>query len=139
MAVEQELKGLLERASAFHGHLGPFLATGVRMGRLALHLLGQLASVHTETGLTPPLSCIVDGLQVSTGCTVGNGKLSVGNGGRPAAIFTNQDGQKLRIALHPAILKQISQVTSENMYRMAMTIASQPPHKLFTWTSENQE
>ena len=105
------------------------------MGWLAISLLGQLARVHAETGLTPPLSCILDGLQVSTGCTIGNGRLTISNGGRPAATFTSREGQTLNISLQPAIFQQISQVTGDNMHQLAMTIASQPAHKLFTWTS----
>ena len=49
-----------------HGHRGPFLACGIRMGLLALRLLGSSGysgiEAVAETGSTPPVSCLVDGL-----------------------------------------------------------------------------
>lgn len=65
----------LKLAKSFHGHLGPFLALGMVMGSHALAALkarkhfGVHVIVHCSP--KPPMSCIVDGLQLSTGATYG--------------------------------------------------------------------
>ncbi|MGC9318470.1 MAG: formylmethanofuran dehydrogenase subunit E family protein [Armatimonadota bacterium] len=72
MASRREL---LEALRAFHGHLGPFAMLGYRAGRLALGELqaepyfGVSARVHCPP--QPPPSCFADGVQYSTGCTLG--------------------------------------------------------------------
>ncbi len=66
---------LLDRLRDFHGHLGPFAMLGYRAGLLAVRELG----LPTHFGLSavvhcppqPPPSCFVDGVQYSTGCTLG--------------------------------------------------------------------
>ncbi len=66
---------LLDRLRDFHGHLGPFAMLGYRAGLLALRELGLpshfglRASVRCPDG--PPPSCFMDGVQYSTGCTLG--------------------------------------------------------------------
>jgi len=37
--LDTELMDVLDKAAEFHGHLGPFLAIGVRMGLLAKRTL----------------------------------------------------------------------------------------------------
>ncbi|MEM3525771.1 MAG: formylmethanofuran dehydrogenase subunit E family protein [Candidatus Jordarchaeaceae archaeon] len=69
-------KELLERAVEFHGHLGPFLVLGLMMSKLAYKFLKQISSVKVKTKLEPPRSCVLDGIQVATKCTLGNRKLS---------------------------------------------------------------
>lgn len=60
---------------AFHGHLGPYVVAGLRMGRCALRELqagphfGVEADVYCPD--SPPPSCAIDGIQFSTGCTLG--------------------------------------------------------------------
>jgi len=72
---------LLDRLRAFHGHLGPFAMMGYRAGRLALEKLqapshfGIRAVVHCPPR-TPP-SCFADGVQYSTGCTLGKGNIAL--------------------------------------------------------------
>jgi len=108
------LRGALTRAAEFHGHLGPFLVVGVRMGWLALDKL-KLKPMHdqsgpltvvVETGIRPPMSCMIDGIQWSTGCTLGKGKIRIEDLGRPNARF-NSEGEELRIALKDKVLRKI--------------------------------
>lgn len=67
---------LLKRAIEFHGHLGPFLVLGLMMSKTACKYLRQISSVKVKTRLKPPRSCVLDGVQVATKCTLGNTKLS---------------------------------------------------------------
>jgi len=79
----KEILLLIENAAKLHGHLGPFLVIGVRMGDSAKRHLdlddksdrGLQASIKTP--LSTPFSCVIDGIQATTSCTVGNQKLKI--------------------------------------------------------------
>jgi formylmethanofuran dehydrogenase subunit E len=74
-------RALLAKGVDFHGHLGPFLILGLRMGVIAESLLKpQNQNALTATILvkgSPPTSCVIDGVQVSSGCTLGKGTIRV--------------------------------------------------------------
>lgn len=59
-----------------HGHLGIYSIIGVKMGLAALGYLqvepGEVF-IRSYAGINPPVSCLNDGLQVSTGATYGHG------------------------------------------------------------------
>jgi formylmethanofuran dehydrogenase subunit E len=83
----------------FHGHYQPYIALAIRMGELAMNLLKAKRheiSIISETGFRPTYSCMTDGLQLSTGSTIGNGKLKVEEKGVLAATFS-KDEKQLRI------------------------------------------
>lgn len=71
---------LLVAAGRFHGHIGPFLAIGLRMGLLAVEKLGRsplgMAAVVAVLP-KPPRSCTVDGIQFTTGCTLGKCNIEI--------------------------------------------------------------
>jgi len=63
-----------------HGHLGIYAIVGAKMGlraRQYFHIGIDDISIISYAGNTPPLSCMNDGLQVSTGGTVGHGLITV--------------------------------------------------------------
>jgi formylmethanofuran dehydrogenase subunit E len=79
--MNAELNDLLEKAEAFHSHLGPFLVLGLKAGQLALRELrakqgDSKLSAQVELPYRIPISCLLDGVQFSTGCTIGNKRLS---------------------------------------------------------------
>ncbi|MEX2704365.1 MAG: FmdE family protein [Candidatus Freyrarchaeum guaymaensis] len=98
---EQETKvssELLKRAIDFHGHLGPFLVIGLLMSNAAHRLLGEITSVKVKTRLRPPRSCVLDGVQVATRCTLGNAKLkAVDSQSEISAEFTRKDERKILV------------------------------------------
>ncbi len=59
----------------FHGHVGPNVAMGARMGEHAItvHKIPKYfgLTVVVECPAEPPGSCIIDGLQAATGATMG--------------------------------------------------------------------
>jgi len=65
----------LEDAGAFHGHLGPFLVIGYRVGRYIVEKLEPIDEfdlfISVAIPLKTPYSCILDGIQCSTKCTLG--------------------------------------------------------------------
>lgn len=74
-----------------HGHLGIYATIGAKMGIYACEQLGNAhhLKIFSFAGDTPPISCMNDGLQVSTGATVGHGLINIANEqqARPEAIF----------------------------------------------------
>jgi formylmethanofuran dehydrogenase subunit E len=70
----------LKDAAQFHGHLGPMVIFGARMGmaaRKAVDAQGYFDVEITCEGpfVKPPDSCFLDGLQISTGATLGKRNL----------------------------------------------------------------
>jgi pyrimidine-specific ribonucleoside hydrolase len=76
-----------------HGHLGIYAVVGTKMGlraRQYFHIGVDDTSILSHAGSTPPLSCMNDGLQVSTGGTLGHGLITVSPDPpfQPKATFT---------------------------------------------------
>lgn len=132
---ETEPRELFALGVRFHGHPGPFLALGIRMGLLALRLLGSTGFrgivAEVETGTEPPISCLADGVQVSTGCTAGKGNLVIKPLGRAAAVFS-ANGKRLRIDVRPEWLRRIAAQGAADP--LAEAVLEAPVEELFTWT-----
>ena len=81
---------LCKRLSEFHGHLGPYLVLGAKMG---LYAKGTLSSSPFEISaevtmpLKPPLSCTIDGIQFTSGATTSKANLKVSDGLPIRALF----------------------------------------------------
>ncbi len=94
-----------------HRHLGIYSIVGVKMGILARELLDADLNelrVTTWAGPKPPVSCLADGLQVSTGASLGRGTIDNVEAGRPEvrARFTKGD-RSLELALSDEVLADI--------------------------------
>ena len=66
----------LATAAQFHGHLGPWAAAGLRLGMAARDAVGAEGYFDVEVEVfgpldAPPRSCLIDGVQVATGATLG--------------------------------------------------------------------
>ena len=88
---------LLVLTNEFHEHLGIYSIFGAKMGLRAREYfqvgIDEL-TIQSFAGTTPPLSCMNDGLQVSTGATLGHGTIEVtGHPPFPRAIFKFKDRQ----------------------------------------------
>jgi formylmethanofuran dehydrogenase subunit E len=124
-----------EQIKKFHGHLGPYVVIGYRMGIIAnQHLgndpFGKNAVVWTDKN--PPGSCIIDGIQISSGCTLGKGNISVKQSDTPKAVFSNKDGKQIQIVLKPSVKKEIdAKVTDENMLTYSLNIFRRSKSELF--------
>jgi formylmethanofuran dehydrogenase subunit E len=103
----------------FHGHLGPYVVLGYRMGKLALETAGSTGhfgiSADVYSILVPPPSCLIDGVQLGSGCTLGKRNIAVHETGGPAyAVFTTSDGVRIRIALKRGIPDTVERLVAEN-------------------------
>jgi pyrimidine-specific ribonucleoside hydrolase len=84
---------LIVLTSELHGHLGIYAIIGAKMGLYAREILDARHDelvINSLAGSRPPVSCMNDGLQVSTGATLGHGLISVKQADKPmpSAEFT---------------------------------------------------
>ena len=103
----------------FHGHLGPYLALGYRIGRIALRELDSEGHfglrVHVHSKLKPPASCLIDGVQLGSGCTLGKRNIDISETVGPAfAEFENERGERIRISLKNDIPRLIAEMIRES-------------------------
>ncbi|HIH00748.1 TPA: formylmethanofuran dehydrogenase [Thermoplasmata archaeon] len=132
---------ILGRISEFHGHLGPFVVVGYRMGEVANRLLGADAFAKTAIALTggkPPRSCMIDGIQLSSGCTIGKGTIGVIDQGEVASIFlSKKGGRQVRISLRADRLEEITSTPHESMEGLARKLFSLKDDELFEVENED--
>jgi len=98
-------------ANELHRHLGVFAIIGVKMGIRAREYFNTGVDEFEAVsfaGSVSPLSCMNDGIQVSTGATPGHGLLSVRNDTPlPAAEFKYMN-HRIKLTLKPDLAKKIS-------------------------------
>ncbi len=145
MPEPNELTALIEYARKLHGHVGPFLVIGLKMGAAAKKALkiSDTECTHLTAEVTvplhPPFSCLLDGIQVSTTCTIGNQRLQVKNSKTIQATFTRQkDAKKVKITLTQNLSEQLEQKQKQNQLteELALEIADMPENQLFNITLE---
>lgn len=136
-----ELNAITRKAEEFHGHLGPFLVLGVRMGLVGVRELGAKENeenlrVTVMTKYSVPFSCVIDGIQVATKCTIGNKKLRVKNSSGIAARFELQNRRCVSVAVNPVAFNKLKNdlpenVSSEELRELAQLVVSMPEEELF--------
>ena len=110
------------------------------MGEIAKKEL--LASDNQQTNLLtkakvplfPPYSCLLDGIQVTTTCTVGNQRLTIENSNKICVEFTRQDsGKRLKITLSSRMINELEKKLKEQALteKYALELASVPQNQLF--------
>ncbi|MEM1989168.1 MAG: formylmethanofuran dehydrogenase subunit E family protein [Candidatus Bathyarchaeia archaeon] len=127
-------RALLNEAARFHGHLGPFLVLGLKAGLFANKVLGKdpfKTKAIVETKLRPPYSCLIDGIQVVTGCTMGKGNIEVKDGEAILIRFTKGD-KVLEMKLKREVLESLEDMRSgEDAERKALDVMLRPVNELF--------
>jgi pyrimidine-specific ribonucleoside hydrolase len=103
----------------FHGHLGVFSIVGAKMGILAREYFGiatDLLEISTYAGSVEPFSCMNDGLQVSTGATLGQGSIHLINDtiARPQAVFT-YGNKSIMIKLKDSYMQQLKTIIGKGI------------------------
>ncbi len=122
----------LQHAARFHTHLGPYLVVGLRMGRIVTRELGDKPfsyRIRAHTGRVPPYSCSVDGMQLATPCTTGNGCIEVTED-RKMALEAIADDVVLTVTLNRAVFDRIENDCSEDdQLRFALWIWEMPDER----------
>ncbi len=113
--IDEWISGVI--ANELHRHLGVFAIIGVKMGIRAREYFNTGVdefSAVSFAGSVPPLSCMNDGIQVSTGATPGHGLLTVINENpvSPSVEFTYMN-RKIKLSLKPELAKNISEELKE--------------------------
>jgi len=143
---EKELKAAIVDAVKLHGHLGPFLVIGVRMGGVAKRVLNQdvrdIARFHVTVRVPSviPFSCTIDGIQAGTRCTLGNQRLKIENTRKQIfAIFRTENSDRVvQISVNPGVIRKVMRKMSAGMGNdeLAEEIAAMPEGQLFTIEKE---
>ena len=108
----------------FHGHLGVFSIVGAKMGIKARELFGvgaDMLQVTTYAGTKPPYSCLTDGIQVSTGATLGMGTIHLAADSKvqPSAVFSYKN-RSVRISLKKEYLEQVDADINEGIVKFGL-------------------
>jgi formylmethanofuran dehydrogenase subunit E len=131
-------KNLLREAEKFHGHLGAFLVLGLKAGLYSNEILGKdlfVTHARVETESTPPRSCFVDGIQLTTGCTMGKRNIELMEGDSLSVTFTKNNRQ-LTLRIKPALLKELTGIASMGEgERAALRLVDKPVEDLFDTSS----
>jgi formylmethanofuran dehydrogenase subunit E len=117
---------VLKQAAAFHGHLGPWLVLGLKAGAYARRKLEASPFELSARVFCPPrtpYTCFVDGVQFSSGCTMGKGNISHHRAGECRVEFTRtgggnevhhkdrksqrRPGTMLRLAVRPEVWEEL--------------------------------
>ena len=102
MIQSGDLEGLLLNAEALHGHRCPYLALGVKAGQYALtRLFPEGHRLEEAVAILEGANCFADGIQMVTGCTLGNGRLFFKDLGKTAVTVARPDGKGVRLLVRP--------------------------------------
>lgn len=111
-----EDKDILLETLRFHGHRCWASAAGVRVGLAALRALGVRRAGGTqlyailETGEEHGGMCFGDGVQYTTGCTLGKGNIRKQPLGKLAVTLIDKaTDQAVRVSYKPTLQKQIAE------------------------------
>ncbi|MDI6691224.1 MAG: formylmethanofuran dehydrogenase subunit E family protein [Candidatus Bathyarchaeota archaeon] len=139
--LEEKLKLTIKEAEKLHGHLGPFLVLGVRMGETAKKILkisheNTSLQVTAKLPLRTPFSCVLDGIQATTQCTIGNQKLKIENSSKEisAKFQCTKTGKILMMTANQKITEALMKRLSEGVSNeeLVWKIARTPENQLFT-------
>jgi formylmethanofuran dehydrogenase subunit E len=141
MADDNEIPLLTENAVKLHGHLGPFLIIGVRMGNTAKKCLGLTDNssnrLHAsiKTPLSTPFSCVIDGIQATTSCTIGNQRLEIQDSVKEivGCFQLKNPNRTLKISVNPEVAETLIKELSrgDDAERLALRIAQMEEQQLF--------
>ncbi|HPT74489.1 MAG TPA: formylmethanofuran dehydrogenase subunit E family protein [Methanomassiliicoccaceae archaeon] len=118
----------------FHGHLGPYAVIGYRMGVIARARFPERIYALLHSGTRRPLSCMADGVQMSSCCTLGKGNITLRDDGEASAEFS--DGfEHLRIDLLPEIRARIdTETTHATEEKISQELYEMPDASIFKIT-----
>jgi formylmethanofuran dehydrogenase subunit E len=132
----------------FHGHLGPAVVAGARMGMIGLRAVEAKGYFDVEVACEgplaqPPQSCFLDGIQVATGATLGKRTLQWTQADQLLVRFKNtRTGKAAVLRPTPSLMELLasfkpqSKMTSEHeiddeqLAAISRKIASMPEREV---------
>lgn len=127
----------LKEAVKFHGHLGPYLVLGLLAGELALKELA--CKKYFGIGVSvwgadkKPKSCLIDGLQLSTGATFGKGNIKKKAGPNIKIEFFREQGRKrICLIINDGLIQELEKTKShEAAELLAKRLYRLPAFRIF--------
>lgn len=121
--------------AAFHGHLGPYIVLGYRIGRYARRCFcadpfRMKAAVFCQG--VPPQSCLADGIQIGSGCTLGKRNIEIIPCEDVAIEFSSEDK---RIVIRPKPFELSTDEVEDRellIEKLALKMYSMPDSMLFS-------
>ncbi len=131
-----QLPSELEQLKRFHGHLGPYVVVGYKMGLVARQRFPEKIFCIARSGTRRPLSCLADGIQFSSCCTLGKGNIQLLDEGRASASFS--DGtEAMEMELRDEVKKDIDlRTTKENEEAISLEVFNAPFDRLIELRQE---
>ena len=128
LVLPTELIGL----KRFHGHLGPYVVLGYRMGEMARRAYPKKIFATVFSGTQRPRSCLADGVQFSACCTLGKNNIAVEEAGEARAMFT--DGiEAFEVRTLPEVVEYIDRhMTHETEEALSLEMFLRKEETLFT-------
>lgn len=129
----------LAEAVKFHGHLGPYLVLGLLAGELAFKKLKCEKyfglRVKVWGAQDKPRSCLVDGLQLSTGATYGKGNIEKLHGQHiEIEIAAPEGANKIFLTLKNELVKTLGRLLDhEDSERLARKLYKTDCAQIFHW------
>jgi len=124
-----ELLGLLRY---FHGHLGPNLIAGYRMGLIARSEDPRRVYAKAYCGSKPPESCLIDGIQLTSCCTMGKGNIEVAGEGEFKAEFSYPDGTRMIISIKDEARRRMQDgLNHDTEEQKSIEVLDMPEDELF--------
>lgn len=124
----------LQALKRFHGHLGPYAVLGYRMGLIARQRYPQKIYAIVHSGTKRPLSCLADGVQMSSCCTLGKNNINVREDDDARVEFSDGSSH-LEVSTLPSVREGIDgKCTHDNEETMAMELYTAPAERLFLIT-----
>ncbi|MFA6371455.1 MAG: formylmethanofuran dehydrogenase subunit E family protein [Methanothrix sp.] len=125
----------IEDLAAFHGHLGPYIVLGYRMGRYARKNFcsdpfQMKAAVFCEG--VPPESCLADGVQIGSGCTLGKRNIDIIAGSDIRCEFSCGERKMIIGPRQIAFPPQSGDDSDQLIEKLAEDMFSMPDAELFT-------
>ena len=138
---KKDAEGILTYAEEFHGHICPYLALGIRASLIAMEELnvGRLdysGSVDESIlAIVETNSCFTDGVQVTTGCTLGNNSLIYIDIGKTAlTLAKRRDWRGVRVYIDAERLaKYYPKGATELFNRVVRERKGSPEEKKRLW------
>jgi hypothetical protein len=121
-------KELLEKAVKLHGHLGPFLVLGLKMGLKAKEILGEkLERCTVKTVKRKPYLCAVDGIKT----IMESEDIFVQEDRGLGARFTGANGQEVEVKIKDDLIEKYAEVPWEKCEEYANEVTQSDDEDLF--------
>ncbi len=130
-------KNILEKIKTFHGHIGGYVVLGYKAGLAGVERLSE-GNLHciAYTGKNPPYSCMLDGIQIASKCTIGNNNLEVMELTKPIRIIFTAKNEYAQIQIKQKLQKKLEKLFHSEKFakklfdsRVEDLFEIYPPHR----------